>query len=71
METSTPATMEVGLVTILGRTGSTTNVGDVGLVIILSPVVVRTGSVKEATDISPTDSAGSAIGSVATVSQPL
>ena len=61
METSTPATMEVGLVTISGRIGSTTSIRDVGLVIILSPVDVRTGSVKEATSISPTDLAGSTL----------
>ena len=30
IETSTPATMEVGMVTISGRTGSTTSVGDAG-----------------------------------------
>ena len=68
IETSTPATMEVGLVTISGRTGSTTSVRDVGLVIILSAVVARTGSVREAIDISPTDSAGSVIGFAAVVS---
>ena len=65
---STPTTMEVRLVTILGKTGLTTSVRDVGLVIILNPVVARTGGVKEATSISPTGSAGSAIGSAAIVS---
>ena len=36
IETSTLATTEVGLVTTSGRTGSTTSVGEVGLVITLS-----------------------------------
>ena len=59
VDTSTPATIEVGLVIIPARTGSTTSVEDVVLVITLSPVVAKTGGVREITVISPTDSAGS------------
>ena len=63
-DTSTLTTIEVGLVTTPGRTGSTTNVGDVGLVITLRPVVTKTGGVRKTTVISQTDSAGTVIGSV-------
>ena len=49
--------MEVGLVTISGRTGLTTSVGDAGMVITLSPVVAKTGGDRETTVISPTGSA--------------
>jgi len=59
--TSTPTTTEAGLVTTPGRAGSTTNVGDVGLVITLRPVVTKTGSVRETTVILPNDSAGNVI----------
>jgi len=68
IKTNTLAVMEVGLVTILGRTGLTTSVRDVGLVIILSPVVAKTGSIGEATGISPIDLAWSVIGSVTIIS---
>ena len=68
IDTSTPATIEVGLVTISGRTGSTTSIGDVGLVITLNLVVAKTGDVIETTIISPTGSAGSVIGSAAIIS---
>ena len=58
--------MKVGLVTISGR-ASSTSVGDVGLVITFSSVVVRIGNVYETTGISPTDVVESVIGSVTTI----
>ena len=67
IETSTLVIMEVGLVTISGRAGSTTSVRDAGLVITFSSLVVRIGSVSETTGISLTDVVGSETGSVTTV----
>ena len=52
IDTSTPATIEVGLVTTPGRTGLMTNIGDVGLVIILSPVFAKTSGARKTTVIS-------------------
>ena len=53
--------------TISGKGGSTTNVGEVGLIITFSSAVVKMGSVGETTGISLTDVVGSEIGSVTTV----
>ena len=56
IDTSTPSTTEVELVTTPEKVGSTTNVGVVGPVITLRPVVARIGGVRETVVISPADS---------------
>ena len=67
IETSTPATTEVGLVTISGRAGSTTNVGEVGLVITFSSALGKIGGIDETNGISLTKVDGGKIGSITTV----
>ena len=47
IDTSTPATTEIELVTNPERAGSTINVGDVGLVITLRLIVTKTGGIME------------------------
>ena len=48
IDTNTPATTEVGLVTTPERAGSTINVRDVGVVITLRSVVAKTSGIMEA-----------------------
>ena len=67
IETSTPATTEVGLVTIFGRAGSTTNVGKVGLVITFSSALDKIGGTVKTNGTPLTDIVGSEDGSVTTV----
>ena len=61
IETSTLATTEVGLVTIAGRAGSTTNVGEVGLVITFSSAPGKIGGTGKTNGISLTDIVGSEV----------
>ena len=44
IDTSTPVTTKVGVVTTPGKAGSTTNIEDVGLVITFRPVVLELGA---------------------------
>ena len=67
MKTSTQATTEVGLVTISGRSGSTTNVGEVGLVITFSSALGKIGGTGKINGTSLTDIVESKDGSVTTV----
>ena len=67
IETSTPATTEVGLVTISGRAGSTTNIGEVGLVTTFSSTLGKIGGTGKTNGTSLIDIVGSKDGSVTTV----
>ena len=53
--------------TIFGRAGSTTNVGEVGLVITFSSVLGKIGGTDETNSISLTKVDGGKIGSITTV----
>ena len=64
IDTSTPATREVGQVTAPERTDSTINVEDVGLVITLRLVVAKAGNIEEVTIISLVDLSRDAICSI-------
>ena len=67
IETSTLATIDVGLVTTSGRVGSTTSVGEVGLAITFSFAIGRICSAGKTTGSSLTDVAVSEICSVTTI----
>ena len=62
IETSTLATIDVGLVTTSGRVGSITSVGEVGLAITFSFTIGKISSAGETIGSSLTDVVGSEIG---------